>query len=329
MTAGVNIASNVRKLDQFQQRHRPSAFVFGVIKKFGDDRGGALAALITYYGFLSLFPLLLVFYTVMAYALSSSSQHQLRTSVLSQFPVIGPQLLQNTDHPLHGNPLALIVGVLALLWGALGVSQILQHTFQEVGNVPGKDRPGFVTRLMRSVTLFGALGLGIVATTAVSSLGTALDWGPLGSVLAALPALAVNVGLFFVMFRILSPPDVAGRDLLPGVVFAGVGWQVLQTVGINLVSHQLKHTSQVYGVFGLVLAMLSFLYLAAQLTVYAAEINVVRARHLWPRSIVQPPLTGPDKQALREIVGREERRPEEQVTIAFDPSTADSPSPAT
>jgi inner membrane protein YhjD len=324
----VNMEARVRKLDQFQQRNRVTAFVFGVIKKFGDDRGGALAALITYYGFLALFPLLLVFYTVMAYLLSPSSQRRLQTSVLSQFPVIGPQLGRNTDHPLHGNPLALIVGVLALLWGALGVSQILQHTFQEVYNVPGKNRPGFVTRLIRSVTLFGALGLGIVATTVVSSLGTALNWGPLGSVLAAVPALAVNVGLFFVMFRILSPPDVASRDLLPGVVCAGVGWQVLQTVGINLVSHQLKHTSQVYGVFGLVLAMLSFLYLAAQLTVYAAEIDVVRAQHLWPRSIVQPPLTGPDKQALSGIARREERRPEEQVTVGFDPRTADSP-PAT
>jgi inner membrane protein YhjD len=325
----VNIESKVRRLDQVQQRHRLPAFVVGVVKKFGDDRGGALAALITYYGFLSLFPLLLVFYTVMAYVLSSSSQRQLKTSVLSQFPVIGPQLLRNTDHPLHGSPLALIVGVLALLWGALGVSQILQHTFQEVWNVPGKSRPGFVTRLLRSVTLFGALGLGILATTAVSSMGTALDWGPLGSVLAALPALAVNVGLFMVMFRILSPPDVASRDLLPGVVFGSVGWQVLQTVGINLVSHQLKHTSQVYGVFGLVLAMLSFLYLAAQVTVYAAEINVVRARHLWPRSIVQPPLTEPDRQALSEIAGREERRNDEEVTVRFDPGTADSPSPTT
>jgi len=321
--ANVTIQSKLRGLDRFQQGHRLPAMAFGVIKKFGDDRGGALAALITYYGFLSLFPLLLVFYTTMAYVLSPKTQHELQTSVLSQFPVIGPQLLQNTNHPLHGNPLALIAGVLALLWGALGVSQILQHGFQEMWNVPGKDRPGFVTRLLRSVTLFGTLGLGIVATTAVSSLGTALNWGPLGSILAAMPALAVNIGLFFLMFRILSPPAVASRDLLWGVVFAGAGWQVLQTVGINLVSHQLKRTSQVYGVFGLVLALLSFLYLAAQLTVYATELNVVRARHLWPRSILQPPLTGPDKQALREIAGREERRPEQQVTVGFDPSIAD------
>src|SRR3984893_13530839 len=173
---GVQLDAPVRKLDQWQQTHKRWAFAFAVIKKFGDDRGSALAALITYYGFLSLFPLLLVFYTVMAYLLPASTQRDLQTSVLSQFPVIGPQLLQNTDHPLHGSPLALIVGVLGLLWGALGVSQALQHTFQEVWNVPGKNRPGFVTRLVRSLTLFGVMGLGIVATTVVSSLGTALSW---------------------------------------------------------------------------------------------------------------------------------------------------------
>jgi inner membrane protein YhjD len=319
----------VRKLDRFQQRHRFAAFVFAVIKKFGDDRGGALAALVTYYGFLSLFPLLLVFFTIMSYVLPHypATQHRLETSALSQFPVIGPQLLQNTNHPLHGSVLALVAGLIGLLWGALGVSQILQHTFQEVWNVPGKNRPGFVTRLLRSLSLFGLLGVGIVATTTVTSMGTALDWGPFGSVLAAVPAYVVNFGLFFLVFRILSPKDVGNRDLLPGVIFASVGWQVLQTIGVNLVSHQLRHASQVYGVFGLVLALVSFLYLAAQLTVYAAEINVVKARHLWPRSIVQPPLTGPDKQALREIAGREERRPEEEITVGFNPAKTDTGSP--
>src|SRR3981081_2137328 len=106
---GVQLDAPVRKLDQWQRTHKLSAFAFAVIKKFGDDRGGALAALITYYGFLSLFPLLLVFFTVMSYVLPHypATQHRLETSALSQFPVIGPQLLQNTNHPLHGSLLAL------------------------------------------------------------------------------------------------------------------------------------------------------------------------------------------------------------------------------
>ncbi len=123
-------------------------------------------------------------------------------------------------------------------------------------------------RLARGLSLFGVLGVGVIATTALSSLGAALDWGPFGSVLAALPALAGNVGLFFLVFRVLSPNEVPAHDLLPGVVFAAVGWQILQTVGINLVGHQLRHSSQVYGVFGVTLALLSFICLAAELTVW-------------------------------------------------------------
>jgi YihY family inner membrane protein len=295
------------KLDRFQRRHRPAAFAIGVVKKYGDDRGGNLAALIAYYGFLSLFPLLLLFYTVSAYVLPHypGAQKALTASVVGEFPVIGDQLRTNTAHPLHGSPVALIVGVLALAWGALGVSQVLQETMYEVWDVPRDVRPGFVTRVIKGLLLFVLLGVGVAATTVVTSLGTALNWGPFGSVLAALPAAVVNIGVFFGMFRILSPPDVDSGDLLPGAELAGIGWQVLQTIGVNLVSHQLRHASQVYGVFGFTLALLSFLYLGAQLTVYSAEINVVRLRHLWPRSLVPKEAnTPPSPPPPRVTIGR-------------------------
>ena len=133
-----------------------------------------------------------------------------------------------------------------------------------------------------------------------------------------MPALVANMGLYFLVFRVLSPKDVASRDLIPGVVFAALGWQILQTVGVNLVGHQLRHSSQVYGVFGVTIALLSFLYMAAELTVYGAEINVVKSRRLWPRSVVQPPLTPSDQRVLRDIAVREERRPEQQVKVGFD-----------
>jgi YihY family inner membrane protein len=280
----------LERLDELQQRTRSIAPLFGVVRKFGDDRGGSMAALIAYYGFLSLFPLLLLFYTVVAFVLPHypGAQADLTKSVIGQFPVIGPQLQQNTEHPLKGSGLALLVGIVALLWGSLGIAQILQFTMQEVWNIPGEERPGYVIRLVRSLLLFLVLGLGIAATTAVSGLGTILDWGPAGSLLAALPALVVNIGLFLLVFRLLTSSEVSLRQLLPGAVLGGVGWQVLQTVGVNLVSHQLQHASQVYGVFGFTLALISFLALAATLTVYSAELNVVLAHHLWPRSLLQP-----------------------------------------
>lgn len=280
--------SMLRKLDRFQQRHRFTAFVYGVVKKYSNDRGGWLSALITYYGFLSLFPLMLLFFTVSSYVLPHypAAQKSLTRSVVGEFPVIGQQLRANAGHPLHGSPLALVVGVAGLAWGSLGVSQILQQMMHEVWEVPRTARPGFATRVTRGLVLFAVLGLGIVATTVVTSVGEILDWGPFGPVVAAIPAALVNIGVFLLVFRLLSPKEAATGELLPGAVIAGIGWQILQTVGVSLVTHQLRHASQVYGVFGFTLALLSFLYLAAELTVYAAETNVVRARHLWPRSLV-------------------------------------------
>jgi YihY family inner membrane protein len=312
----------LRRVDRFQQQHRPLAFMYAVVKKTGDDRGGSMAALIAYYGFLSLFPLLLIFWTVLSYILPHypGARHSLEHSVISQFPVIGDQL-KATDKPLHGSPVALIVGIAGLLWGAMGIAQTLQQVMYDVWNVPEKDRPGFVPRLVRGLQLFAVLGLGIVASTVVTGLGTVLNWGPFGSVLAAIPAALVNIGLFFLIFRVLSPPDVGARDLIPGAMVGGVGWQILQTVGINLMTHQLRHSSQVYGVFGFTLALLSFLSLAATLTVYSAEVNVVRARRLWPRSMISEPPTEQDKRELRDIAQREERVPGQQVTVGFYPSS--------
>ncbi len=231
------------KLDGFQRRHRASAFGYGVVKKYGQDRGGYLAALITYYGFLSLFPLMLLFFTVSSYVLPHypSAQMALTKSVVGEFPVIGPTLKSSTGGGLHGSPVALVIGVLTLAWGALGVSQVLQQTMHDVWGEPPHRRPKFVSRVVRGTLLFVLLGLGIVATTVVTSLGSVLNWGPFGSVLAAMPAAIANMAVFLGMFRLLSPRHVTSRSLVPGAVLAGVAWQVLQTVGLNLLTHQLRH----------------------------------------------------------------------------------------
>ncbi len=324
----------LQKVDRWQQRHRTTAFGYAVAKKYGEDRGSSLAALITYYGFLSLFPLLLVFFTVTFYLLANDAhlRKQLTDSLLGQFPVIGDQLRQ-TDKPLHGSPLALIVGLAGLLWGALGVSQALQQAMLDIWGVPKRKRPSFARRIGRGVLLFVVLGVGVAGTTFVASLGTALDWGPFGSLLAALPAALANVGLFWVVFRLLTPGNVPGGSLVPGAIVGGIGWQILQTVGINLVSHQLRHASQLYGVFAFTLALLSFLSLAAQLTVYAAQINVVRYRHLWPRSMVEDEAEGGERRPYRTdwtpATGRRANGPQSDRTDWSQPRSRRAGTPVT
>ncbi len=316
----------LRALDEFQRNHRPLAFGFAVNKKYGDDRGGYLAALITYYGFLSIFPLLLAFFTVVAYTLPPHSHTvKVLSAHLGSYPIIGPSITQLSGDSLHGSVLALIVGLLGLIWGAQGLAQTLQFSMNEVWSVPGKDRPGFIPKLVRGLEWYATFGIGFVASTFVSSLGSVLNWGPAGPILAALPALVINIGLFVVSFRVLTPKDVGLRKLLPGAAFAGLIWTVLTTVGIGLLQ-QMSHSNALYGSFGITLGLLAFLYLAARITLFAAEANVVAAKHLWPRSLQNPPLVEADKRQLEDMAQREERVDDQVVQVDFEVG-ADSPKP--
>jgi inner membrane protein YhjD len=319
----------LRRLDAFQQRHRPTAFAFAVIKKFGDDRGGSLAALLTYYAFLSLFPLLLLLVTGLGFVLGHNPDIEKRVvdSALSEFPIIGPQLGKSVN-ALQGSGLALVVGLVGLVWGSLGVSQAAQHAMADVWNIPGRERPGFFPRLARSLSILAVLASGLVATTALSGVGTATGPAMFWRVLTIAGSVGINAAAFFLGYRLLTPKVIETRQLIAGAVLAAIGWSVIQAIGGYLVAHQLRQTSEIYGFFAIVLGLIAFLSLGATLTIYAAEVNVVRARRLWPRSIVQPPLTGPDRAALREIAKREERRPEERVDVRFvDPQESRSPEP--
>ncbi len=316
----------LRGADRWQQNHTPVAFVFGVVKKYGDDRGGQLAALITYYGFAALFPLLLLLTTALGFALRGNPQFQrdVLNSALADFPIIGDQLRGNV-HSLQGSALALIVGCLGLLYGSLGIAQTLQFAMAQVWNIPGTRRPGYWPRLVRSLLLIATLGLGLLLTSTATALLTTTGSGPAATVLGLLASAILNTGLYLACFRILTPHQVHWRRLLPGCLAAGPAWTVLQAFGGVLIAHQLRHSTQVYGLFATVLGLLWWIYLGAQLTVYAAEANVVVARRLWPRAIMQPPLTQADKDVLDAVAEQERRRPEQSVDSHFDDSPPGPP----
>ena len=210
-----------------------------------------------------------------------------------------------------------MIGLIGLVWGSLGFTQAGQHAMAQVWNVPGVDRPGFFPRLVRGVSIIGVLGLGVIATTIFSGFGFFNPSAPLFRGLTMLVTVALNVAISMAAFRLLTPKGVATRDLVPGAVLFGLAWSVLQLIGGYLISQRLEQTSEIYGLFAVVLGLIFWLYLGAQISLYTAELNVVLARRLYPRSIVQPPLTEPDRQALRELAEQEERRPEERVRVDF------------
>jgi YihY family inner membrane protein len=309
----------VRATDRAQQHFGPAAFVFGVIKKFGDDRGGSLCALLAFYGFLSLFPLLLLLVTLLGFLGGGehSLVHRVENDAFSQFPIVGTKLSTNIHGLRDRSTLGLVVGIVGVLWGSQGAMQTAQYAQAEIWNVPGVVRPNFWARLGRTACMIVVLGAFLLASTIVAGLVTIGHHGIGAAIGAFVLSLALNLVLFLVAFRVLTPRQVSWKDMVPGSVAGAVGWTVLQYAGGVLVEHSLRNTSKEYGTFALVLGLIGFLYIAAEVSVYAAELNVVKARRLWPRTLVQPPLSSADKEVLTSLALEGKRRPEQYISTGF------------
>ena len=309
----------LRKADGAQQKRQPFAFAFGVVKKYGDDNGGVLVTNLAHTAFVTFFPLLLVLITVLGLVAAGNPafRQDAVDAVASQVPLIGHELTGNVHQMQKSSLIGLIVGLASLLWGTTGLAQAGLFTMEQVWNLPGPARPGFLPRLGRSLLFLVLLGIVVIATSLLAGLSTYGHQALSFVLFVEAVEATVNAGMYFVGFRILTPKGVPSRDLAPGAVAGGICWTALQVAGAYLLHHYL-HSDSVYGVFATVLGLVAWLYLAAQVTVYCAEINVVLARRLWPRSMIQPPLTEADRASLAVQALQNQRRKEQLVTVTFD-----------
>lgn len=315
------------RLDDYQRGHRWVGLPLAVVYKFGDDQGTYLAALITYYGFVSLFPLLLLLVTTLGFALPGHPglQQQVLHSALRDLPVIGDQI-GNNIHSLHGNITAVVIGVLGSLYGGLGVTRAAHHALDTVWAVPRTARPDPLRASVRGLALLAIFGAGLLATTALSALSTG-GGAPFSvglRVAATLLAIALNTVLFIAGFRLLTVTDVAISQIRTGAILAAVAWQILQELGTYYVTHALTGASATYGLFGIVLGLLTWIYITALIVVFCAELNVVRAKHLWPRSLLTPftdniDLTHADKSAYTSYAQAEQHKSHETIDVTFQP----------
>jgi membrane protein len=284
------IKQYVSAADRFQRRWPVLAFPVAVWAKFRDDRAGNLAALIAYFAFAALFPLLLIFVTVLNIVLKNdpSLQTRLVNSAVAQYPVIGPQIQHNLGS-LPGSGLPLAIGLVLLLLGARGVAAAMQNAMFQVWDIAEQDRPKFLMSQLLGLALVLTIGIGFIVTTFLSGVAGGVGHVINGTVVhvgTVLVSLVLNIGVFWLGFRLATALQVRWRDVRAGAVIAAVCWQVLQLAGGLVVGHLLRRSSELYGTFGIVLGLLAWLYLEAEVTLYAAEVDVVLARHLWPRSIM-------------------------------------------
>jgi uncharacterized BrkB/YihY/UPF0761 family membrane protein len=309
--------------DRWQRHNRFAGPAYGVVKKYGDDNAGTLVVALGWYGFTSIYPLLLAVVAVFGFVGESALGNGV-VRELHQFPVIGSEFTPGSGgRSLHGSVFGLLVGVVGLVYGSLGVSNTGQQVMGRVWNVPQIDKPGFLPRLGRSVAGLAVIGGAFVVSAAASSLaaGAGHTWVMRVPVLAGL--VAVNAGFYLAAFRVLTPTKVGARQLLPGSVAGGVAFTLLTTVGTSLVEHQLKHMTNTYGALASVIGVVAYLLLLAKASVYAAELNPVLARRLWPRALPTGSPTEADYRVLRDLVDEQRRRGDENVGVGFGEGTGE------
>ena len=308
-------------VDGWQRRNRLAGPAYGVVKKFGDDNANLLVVSLAWYGFLAIFPLLLVVVTVFGF-IGQKSLGSGIVSTLHKFPIVGADFNPAGSSHLHGSGLGLLIGLAGLLYGAQGVTQTAQQAMASVWNVPQMERTGFVPRLGRSLAGLFTIGGAFLINAFASTYATGASESLAVRVLVIAALVVVNVGWYYAAFALLTPKVIRTRALLPGAIAGAIVFTLLITVGTGLVTHELKNASNTYGTFGSVIGVVLFLLLLSKFSMYAAELNPVLERSLYPRALPLGEPTDADRQVQYALVHQEHRGEDQTIGVGFGPDAA-------
>ena len=280
-------------------------------------------ARIAYYAFFSVFPLMLAFVSILGFALEDDAElrQDILDSAYADMPVIGPFIRSDID-AIGGSGIALAIGIAVALWAGLGITLALGQAMDRVWSVPPVEQLSWVARRVRGLALLAAGGLGLLASSVLGGVAASGELGAAGATVASfLVSLALDALILLCAFRLLTSARPSLRDLLPGVGVAAVGLLVLQALGGRYVEATIGRASDTYGLFATVIGLLSWLSLAAQVILIAAELNAVRALRLWPRSLTGP-LTAADRRALEGYARAAMHDKRAPIGVSFAPDDA-------
>jgi YihY family inner membrane protein len=302
------------------------AVPIAVVYKYNDDQGNYLAAIITFYAFIAIFPLLLLASSIFGFILQGRPelQQEVLNSTLSQFPIIGDQL--GRPEGLHGSTAGVVVGALSALYGSLGLGSAIQNALNTAWSVPRNSRPNPLLLRIKSLLLVITAGLAVISISVLSVLASSTGLFDTSTTLRWLIRVAtvLVLGLLLtLLFRVAAARRHGWRSAAPGAFTLAVLWQGLQFLGAWYVTHVLAETSEMNKTFGLVLGLIGLLYLASLMGMIGIEVNVVLARRLWPRALMTAflddvDLTEADRRAYSLYARAQRHKTSEQVEVTFD-----------
>lgn len=259
------------------------AHLIRMVQHYGKVNAKLHAGAITFFGFLSLFPLLalLVFVVGMVSLVYPGADQQIRNGVENAFPgIIGGPTGVSLDDVRTFSGWAAVVGLGGVLFTGLGFIQVLRLALMYVFERPIAQESFVVAKikdLVGLVTVGGTLLLSILlgsvltrfSTAILGLLGVADDLAWLLTLLSLAVGFLANLLLFFVMFRQLSRPEAPNKALLGGALLGAIGFEVLKQLSTTLVG--LTEGNAAFQAFGIALIVVVLLNYFARLTLYAAS----------------------------------------------------------
>lgn len=255
-----------------------------MVEHYGHVKGSQLAAAVTYFAFLSFFPILALAFAIFGqvtkvYKKADDALVDAANSVLPG--LVGPPNGVSLETLQGAAPGIFSVGLVLALYSGLGWLSGLRTALVEVFEEPPREQPNFVMGKVRDVLALLALGSILIVSVAVSGVATKvlgpildlLELGPvagwlLGTLAIAL-GMAANTLLFFAFFRLLASPDVPTRSLWSGALLGAVAFEILKQVSTLL----LKSTanSDAFQAFGIALILVVWINYFSRVVVLAAS----------------------------------------------------------
>jgi membrane protein len=315
----------VEHLESLQRSHRWLALPVAVFKRFSEHGGGRLATTVSYWSFFSIFPLLLVFVTVLNVVLEDDPgrRQDLVDGALGQVPVIGTQLA-DSQAAIGGSWTTVVVGLIVAVWTGMAAANALQVALEEIWDTPPFERPNAAVHRLRSVLFLVILAVGLSASTVAVTSAFVVGLGALTGVAAIVVSFIVDAAILLATFSLFISGRNTARQLLPGVLIAAAGIVALQTLGTFIVRRYIAGASDTYGTFAVVIALLSWFFLVSRVVLLGAELNSVLYHELWPRSLVgTAPITDGDRRAVLYDARRVQRDRRVGIAISVDGGAAD------
>ncbi len=287
------------RIDDAQGDRPWLSFPFAVVKRFSEHNGGRLSAAVAFFAFFSIFPLLVVFVSVLDLVREGNPELRadLVDSTVGNLPLIGSRI----DAPASaasGGIVPIVIGLAVALWAGLGVTSSLDSAFATVWDVRPDRRPNFLIARAKGLLALLAIALLVALSTLAGNIAALLGAGVIAFVMGVLLNLVVNVLGLLALFYFLTPNDYPWRSHVPGAVVGGAGVLVLQQFGSAIARRYVENASDTYGTLAVVIGLLVWLHFVTRLVILSAEINAVKARSLHPRSLADDVVSEADRRAM-------------------------------